>query len=163
MDWFQNLDAGLFRFINHTLINSSFDNVMPFASGNVYFYPALILLSVLLIWKGGIRGLVCVIMMALIVPLDDGLITIIKNAIGRVRPFSALEDVHLLVGKSGSFSMPSGHAANCFAGTMVAFIYYRRSIWIMSRRVHLSPAKDGRRALLRDLTRQVEFSPPDLR
>jgi hypothetical protein len=70
-------------------------------------------------------------MLAMIVPLGDGLCSLIKNAVGRDRPFLALHDVHLLVGKSASMSMPSGHAANWFAGTMVAFIYYRRSVWIM--------------------------------
>jgi len=132
MQWFQNLDAELFRLINQTLINPFFDWLMPFASGNAFFHPALIILGILLIWKGGIRGLMCVLMLALIVPAGDGLVTgMIKHAIGRDRPFLALQDVHLLVGKSGSGSMPSGHAANWFAGTMVAFIYYRRSAWVM--------------------------------
>src|SRR5258707_4955337 len=132
MDWFQSIDAELFRFINHALINPLFDLLMPFASGNDYFHPALVILGLLLIWKGGRRGLICVLMLALIVPLGDGLIcSTIKAAVGRDRPFLALHDVHLLVGKSGSCSMPSGHAANWFAGSMVAFVYYRRSAWIM--------------------------------
>jgi 4-amino-4-deoxy-L-arabinose transferase-like glycosyltransferase/membrane-associated phospholipid phosphatase len=131
MQWFQTLDAELFRFINHTLINPFFDQLMPFASGNDYFHPALVILGILLIWKGGVRGLMCVLMLALIVPMGDGLSTLMKNAVGRDRPFLTLPDVHLLVGKSSSYSMPSGHAANWFAGTMVAFLYYRRSIWIM--------------------------------
>lgn len=132
MDWLQNLDAELFRFINQTLINPIFDQLMPFASGNDYFHPALVILGLLLIWKGGRRGLICVLMLGLIVPLGDGFIcSTIKAAVGRDRPFLALPDVHLLVGKSGSCSMPSGHAANWFAGSMIAFIYYRRSAWIM--------------------------------
>src|SRR6185369_1319469 len=131
MDWFQSIDAELFRFINHTLINPIFDQLMPFASGNDYFHPAMVIFGLLLIWKGGIRGLICVIMLGLIVPLGDGFIcSTIKSAVGRDRPFLALQDVHLLVGRSGSCSMPSGHAANWFAGTMVGFIYYRRSAWI---------------------------------
>src|SRR5207245_751208 len=52
-------------------------------------------------------------------------------ALGRDRPFITLHDVNLLVGRSGSHSMPSGHAGNWFAATMVAFIYYRRSVWIV--------------------------------
>src|SRR5689334_7475494 len=131
MQWFQNTDAELFRTINQTLINPLFDQLMPFASGNVYFHPALALLGVMLIWKGGKRGLVCAIMLALIVPLGDGLTNIIKHAVARERPFLTLHDVHLLVGKTSSFSMPSGHAANWFSATMVAFIYFRRSVWVM--------------------------------
>jgi membrane-associated phospholipid phosphatase len=131
MQWFQSLDSDIFRFINHTLINPFFDQLMPFASGNDYFHPALIIVGILMIWKGRLRGLLCVLMLALIVPLGDGLCTLLKNAVGRDRPFLALQEVHLLVGKAGSKSMPSGHATNWFAGTMVMFIYYRRSAWIM--------------------------------
>src|SRR5579883_1596716 len=131
MDWLQNLDAEAFRFINQALVNPIFDRLMPFASGNAYFHPVLVLLGIFVLWKGGTRAVLCGVMLALIVPLDDGLCSMIKNAVGRDRPFLALQEVHLLVGRSGSYSMPSGHASNWFAGTMVAFIYYRRSICFM--------------------------------
>src|SRR5689334_22580279 len=108
MHWLQTLDENVFRFINHTLINPFFDLLMPFASGNDYFHPALLIMGILLIWKGGIRGFLCVLMLALIVPLGDGLVSTIKSALGRDRPFLCLQDVHLLVGKSPSCSMPSG-------------------------------------------------------
>lgn len=132
MQLLQALDTELFRLINHQLVNPFFDQLMPFASGNRYFNGALVVLGMLVIWRGGKRALLCALMLALILPLGDGLITnTMKHAIGRARPFLALQDVHLLVGKSGSGSMPSGHAANWFAATMVAFVYYRRSIWFM--------------------------------
>src|SRR6185503_12290262 len=35
------------------------------------------------------------------------------------------------VGKSGYTSLPSSHAANWFAGTMVLFVYFRRSWRVM--------------------------------
>jgi len=132
MDWLQTLDVGLFRFVNHTCSNAAFDWLMPFVSGNALFYPALIVLGSLLIWKGRARGLICVLMLILVVSIGDGFITnTLKHAVGRQRPFLALEDVNCLVGKGGSFSMPSGHASNWFAATMVALIYYRRSLWFM--------------------------------
>jgi membrane-associated phospholipid phosphatase len=131
MHWLQNLDAALFRFFNHGLINPLFDQLMPFASGNRFFYPALLLMGLLLLWKGSRRALMCGVMLALIVPLDDGLVNLLKHAVGRDRPFLALQDVHLIVGRSGSFSMPSGHTSNWFAATMVLFLYYRRSALIM--------------------------------
>lgn len=131
MEWFQNTDAELFRFLNGSLINPILDQLMPFASGNRYFNPAVLVLGALLVWKGGKRGLLCALMLALIVPLGDGLCSQLKIAVGRDRPFLALTDVHLLVGRSGSFSMPSGHASNWFCATMVMFLYYRRSAWVM--------------------------------
>jgi len=132
MHWLQALDIELFRFINLTLINPVFDVVMPFVSGNVFFHPALLLLGILLIWRGGGRGLLCLSMLIVVVSLGDGLVTnMLKHAIGRDRPFLAMPDVHCLVGKTGSGSMPSSHAANWFAATMVALVYYRRSAWFM--------------------------------
>src|SRR5512140_1982647 len=132
MDWLQQLDLDAFRLINRDLSNPVLDQVMPFLSGNVFFAPALILAGVLLVWKGKLRGVLCVLMLALAVGLADGFVArMLKEAIGRPRPFITLEDVHLLVGKGGSGSMPSSHAANWFAAAMVMLIYYRRSAWVM--------------------------------
>src|SRR6516162_4969936 len=118
MHWLQTLDTGLFRFVNHTLSNPFFDAVMPFFSDNALFFPCATLAGLLLAWKGRARGAVCVLMLVLIVALGDGLVCLtIKNAVGRQRPFLVLPDVHLLVGKGNSGSMPSSHAANWFAAT----------------------------------------------
>jgi membrane-associated phospholipid phosphatase len=128
MDWLQALDVGLFRFINITLSNPVFDRVMPFVSGNPLFFPVLAVAAALLIWKGRARAIICMLMLAVIVSLGDGLICrTMKEAVGRERPFWVLHDAHCLLGKTRSGSMPSSHAANWFAATMVALIYYRRS------------------------------------
>src|SRR6266404_1326903 len=132
MHWLQTLDIGLFRFANTTLSNPAFDAVMPFFSGNALFFPMATLAGLLLAWKGRARGVVCVLMLVLIVALGDGLVCLtIKEVVGRQRPFLVLPDVHLLVGQSNTGSMPASHAANWFAATMVAFVYYRRSVWFM--------------------------------
>lgn len=136
MDWLQTLDAGLFRFINLGLSNAVLDGVMSFFSGNVLSFrvaiPAAIMAGLLLIWRGGARGRVFVVMLVLAVGLTDGLVcNTLKHALGRPRPFFVLPEARCLVGKSGSGSMPSSHAANWFAGTMVAYLYYRRSLKFM--------------------------------
>jgi membrane-associated phospholipid phosphatase len=156
MDWLQTLDTELFRFINLSLSNPVCDVVMPFASGNVLFRPFLVLAGVLLLWKGRAHALVCILMLAFILPLGDGLIcNNIKHAVGRPRPFVVMADVHrpghnpgslsmgtttaarnsqavLPSGARGDYSsMPSAHAANWFAAAMIFFIYYRRSAWFM--------------------------------
>lgn len=103
---------------------------MPFFSGNRFFPPLVLLISIFLIWKGGARGRICVLMLILVVALGDPLVcNTIKHAIHRPRPFLTLPDVHVPdgVGRTDSGSMPSAHAANWFAAAMVAFIYYRRS------------------------------------
>jgi undecaprenyl-diphosphatase len=156
MHWLQELDAELFRFINLTLVNPVFDGVMPFASHNALFGPLLVLAVVLLVWKGRARGVLCVLMLALILPLGDGLVcNTLKHAIARPRPYAVLPDVHRPGSSAGSdrmapplpsqqgpttptplpqaslTSMPSAHAANWFAATMILLIYYRRSVRFM--------------------------------
>jgi membrane-associated phospholipid phosphatase len=132
MHWLQTLDLELFRVVNLGLSNPFFDAVMPFLSGNAFFSPAVLLAAILLVWKGGTRGRLCVAMLVLILSLGDGLVcNTLKHALGRERPFLALPEAHCLVGRSGSGSMPSAHAANWFAATMVALVYYRRSLWFM--------------------------------
>ena len=156
MHWLQTLDVALFRLVNLRLINPVFDVVMPLASGNALFRPLLVLAVILLVWKGRARGAVCVLMLALIVSLGDGLVcNTLKHALGRPRPYAALPDVHRPGHSANSpdmspapphqdgtppppsysrgelTSMPSSHAANWFAATMILFIYYRRSVWFM--------------------------------
>jgi membrane-associated phospholipid phosphatase len=156
MHWLQSLDAELFRFINLTLVNPILDVGMPLASHNTFFGPLVLVAVVLLVWKGRARGALCVLMLVVILPLGDGMIcNKLKHAIERPRPFAVMPDVHR-PGSSASSdsmappapaqegqtpppsyppgsltSMPSSHAANWFAATMILFIYYRRSLWFM--------------------------------
>ncbi len=134
MHWLQTLDTGLFHLVNPALSNSFLDIVMPFFSGNVFFIPAVVIAGILLIWKDGARGRMFLLMFILAIALGDPLVcNTLKHLIGRPRPFLTLPDVHMpaSIGRGGSGSMPSSHAANWFAATMVAFIYYRRSIRFM--------------------------------
>jgi len=126
------LDIAVFRFINGDLANPVLDVLMPFVSGNAFFFPLLALAAFAVLWKGGVRGLVFLLMLAAVIAIGDGwLCKEIKQAVGRERPFLALPDVRCLIGRGGSPSLPSNHAANWFAATTVAFLYYRRSLWLM--------------------------------
>lgn len=128
MLWLQTLDVAGFRFINQTLSNPVFDIVMPWLSGNRLFVPLVLLAIVGLLWRGRGKAACFLLLLALAAGVTDGLVcNPLKHAIGRVRPCAALENVSLLVGCSGSGSMPSSHAANWFAVAMVAFLFHRRS------------------------------------
>jgi membrane-associated phospholipid phosphatase len=134
--WLQTIDTGLFRFINQALSNSVCDALMPFISGNSYSLPlfqlAAAALILTLLWKGGARGAVFVVMVLVAVAVSDGLVcNPLKHLVARQRPFMSLADVNLLTGAGGSGSMPSSHAANMFAVAFTAFIYYRRSVFFM--------------------------------
>ncbi len=127
-----NLDNSLFHFINASLSNSLFDRAMPFFSDTPFFPLILIAALVALICKGGARGRICAVTLALGLALGDGVMcNSIKHAVGRLRPFHVILDAHVFGGRTDSFSMPSSHAANWFCATLIAFIYYRRSIRFM--------------------------------
>src|SRR5512143_2076306 len=95
MHWLQTLDVELFRFVNLRLINPVFDAVMPLVSGNALFVPVVLLVAILLVWKGRARGALCVLMLTLTVSLGDGLVcNTLKHALERPRPYAVLPDVH---------------------------------------------------------------------
>ncbi len=132
MSVWQSLDNSLFHFINASLSNPLFDRAMPFFSDTPFFPLILVAVLVALIVKGGARGRICAVTLALGLALGDGVMCdTIKHAVGRLRPFHAILDAHVLVGRGESFSMPSSHAANWFCATLITFIYYRRSIRFM--------------------------------
>ena len=128
MHWLQQVDTALFHFINQSLANPVFDWLMRFASGNDLFGPAVAIVAIILLWKGGTRGRLFVLALVLALVITDPLVVNnLKKLVGRERPFLVLEGVRCLVGKGGSGSFPSAHAANWFAGLAVALVYYRRS------------------------------------
>src|SRR6185312_12044562 len=112
MHWLQALDAWLFHLVNPALSNSLFDVIMPFFSGNHLFGPVALVAGILLIWKGGVRGRICLVVIVLAVALGDSfVVNTLKQAVQRPRPFLTLVDVHVPegIGKTGSGSMPSSH------------------------------------------------------
>jgi 4-amino-4-deoxy-L-arabinose transferase-like glycosyltransferase/membrane-associated phospholipid phosphatase len=152
MHWLQALDTSLFRFVNQSLANPVFDWLMPLLSNNAFFFPAVFLLGIGLLWKGNARLRLCVLLLVLILPLGDALIcNTIKHAVARPRPYVTLPEARLFgspgkgfippqmneygvdmaANKGGRTSMPSSHAANWFAATMILFLYYRRSLRFM--------------------------------
>src|SRR5437867_3358203 len=134
MSWLQSLDLSILRFVRETLHNSLFDWLMPFLSGNGLFAPVVAVAAVLLAWKGGARGRLCLLMVGLVVFAGDALIcSSLKEAIRRARPsgFNVVAELQVPLGHPSSYSMPSSHAANWFAAMIVCFLYYRRSLWFM--------------------------------
>ncbi|MCU0771659.1 MAG: glycosyltransferase family 39 protein [Verrucomicrobia bacterium] len=128
MHWLQQVDTALFRFLNQTLANPVLDWLMPWASGNDLFGPAVVMLGIGLLWKGGTRGRLFVLTLLLALLVTDPLVVNnLKKLVDRDRPFLVLEQVRCLAGKGGSGSFPSAHAANWFAAAAVALLYYRRS------------------------------------
>ncbi len=122
-----NLDTHLFYFFNQTLANPVFDIVMPFITNKWSWLPLWIILILGISVKGAKRDKWILLMAVISVAMSDLIAhRIIKKNVQRIRPCNALENVHLLVNKSGSYSMPSNHAANFFSLATVFGFFYRR-------------------------------------
>jgi membrane-associated phospholipid phosphatase len=136
MQWLQALDTALFHFINGSLGNPFFDWLMPLLSGGngamTWFVLAIIAGYIIALILGDARVRLCAVLIFLSVAIGDSLVTnTIKHLVHRPRPCMALPDVVERLGCSASGSMPSAHAANWFAATMIVFIFYRRKLWLM--------------------------------
>jgi len=136
MHWLQTLDIALFHFINGSLSNPFFDWLMPIMSGGDgvmrWFVPLALALVLSAICFGNARARLCAVMIFLVIALGDPLVVnTIKHLVDRPRPCITLTDVVERLGCTGTGSMPSAHAANWFAMTMVMFLFYRRSLWFM--------------------------------
>ncbi|HTD86204.1 MAG TPA: glycosyltransferase family 39 protein [Candidatus Binatia bacterium] len=128
MSWLQSLDTAVFRWVRLSLSNSLLDQVMPFFAWNRVFVPALIAGAIWLVVKGGIRGRIFVAVTCAIIALGDTfVINTLKHVIERPRPFTAMPEMKPLVGKGGSFSMPSSHTSSWFAAAFLALCFYRKS------------------------------------
>lgn len=156
MQWLQTLDTHLFLFVNRSLVNPFCDWLMPVLSGSSGtkqgFIAVAVATGVAVFVFGGQRARLCVVLLALIVATNDQLIcNTLKHAIARPRPFVTLPEARLFgnigkgyiapelnengvdmaASKGNHNSMPSSHAANMFAATMVLFLFYRKSLWLM--------------------------------
>lgn len=130
--WLQTIDRSLFHFVNQTLRHPWLDRVMPFFNGNVLFLPAVLIIAALVIWKGGRRARICLLLVVLTLAIGDGcIVSFLKAIIKRPRPYLVIPEMHLLVGKGGPFGFPSAHAANWFSVATVLFFFYRRSCCYM--------------------------------
>lgn len=116
----QIIDVSWFYQVNHGMHNAIFNVVMPAFSRAGNDGIIWIVFGVLLLLFGGrnMKRAALFMLFSLFVSflLGEGLI---KHLVQRPRPFMELTDVILLVNPPGSYSFPSGHAANAFAAGLV--------------------------------------------
>ena len=121
------LDISLFYLLNGKASNALLDFVMPILTNLDYWRIPLILLGVLLAIFGKRRGRITVLLLVFGIALSDQMCnSLIKPLVGRIRPCNILENVHLLINCTNSFSFPSSHATNIFTGTILLSFFYRK-------------------------------------
>lgn len=117
------IDKLFFFLINRDLQNRLFDTLMPFLTNKSY--TIFLALFLWFLFKDKKNALIVLVLAFASLLIADLSANTIKNSIQRIRPCNALEGVHLLVGCSNSFSMPSNHAANAFAFVTPFFIMFK--------------------------------------
>ena len=130
MDWLIEIDAWLFYAVNHGWSNTALDAFMSTITKTQYWRPVYGVALILLLWKGGVKGRWAAATLIVCVAVLDPMSThLLKETIGRLRPFDVLGDVNKLVG-SGAGSFPSNHALNNAAAAVILTFFYRRKAWI---------------------------------
>ena len=122
MEWITRLDAGTLLFIQDTIRNPVltpvFTAITVLGNGAVVW----ILMSLGMAASGKTRKTALMCAVALLVSLLLNNI-VLKNMVGRIRPYDAIEGLVPLIGKPRDYSFPSGHTGSSFAA---AWVLYRR-------------------------------------
>ena len=144
-------ELNLFTWINQDWQNPVFDVLMPVFSSSAFLWALGIILAVAGLKKGKVT-LTVVIGLALSIAVSDLTCSLIKDSVGRVRPYHSLSGTRYIdsgvwetrpedyapAKRSGS-SFPSAHASNAAAATLFLYAVFRRkSLWLIPVVIGLS-------------------------
>ncbi|WP_246552551.1 phosphatase PAP2 family protein [Vallitalea pronyensis] len=116
-DLINNLDQNIIQYTYNHLRTPLLDDIMSFIThlGDAGIIWGVICILLIINKKYRKVGIIALIVLLTNIILGE---LILKNAIGRVRPYDAL-NLDIIINKLNSFSMPSGHALTSFS---VAFV-----------------------------------------
>jgi undecaprenyl-diphosphatase len=107
---------------------------MPIVTEQRNWIPIFLLIIIALLWKGGHKGRIVILLMIPVIVLSDQLSSsLFKPIVDRMRPCEAYGDlgmVNMLIGMKTSPSFPSSHAANSAAAAALLAHYYPRFRWL---------------------------------
>ncbi len=124
MNFLQQIDESLLRFINITLANPVTDKAMPLITKEESWIIFYVLFWLSLVFTGGKRGAIAGILLLLLILITDQTSNFFKAYFQRIRPCNVITDLHMLVNCTQSFSMPSSHAVNNFAAATFLSHFY---------------------------------------
>ena len=129
LKFISDIDQSILLWIHQYMTNPIFDLLMPFITHEEnWVFPILLLLLFLGI-KGGKRGKITLLLLIIALSITDSLCAqVLKPLFERIRPSHLdIEGISLLVSKGGKWSMPSNHAANMFALSVVLSYFYQKT------------------------------------
>ena len=128
LETLNSIDQAVFAFINLNLANPVTDFIMPAVTSDILLRIIYAIGILVLLWKGNRRLRWMVLFSAIVLLLTDQIVAnFLKHWIERPRPCHTLEEINLLVGCGGGFSMPSAHAANVFGQASLFSWHYREA------------------------------------
>ncbi|MBW1696300.1 MAG: phosphatase PAP2 family protein [Deltaproteobacteria bacterium] len=138
----ESIDISLFYLINRSGQNDFFDLFMPFISNIKNFYFPMAMFWLLLVVKKSTKTRVAAISIIVLIGISEWVSSdLLKPAFDRPRPYHSLSYVHLYdrmfktwsitpqlleTIRGESYSMPSSHATNIFAGAFFLSFFFRK-------------------------------------
>jgi undecaprenyl-diphosphatase len=149
------MDQQLLFLINREWTSPAMDYAMAVASSFALWKVPLVVLVLLVLWRGGFRARAMAVVLGVSVGVCDGVVAqSLKKIIGRPRPHEALADVRRVElrgganvfqafakppktrlsrpepGVDGGNSFPSSHTANTICAATIIWAFYRRRGWL---------------------------------
>lgn len=114
------LDGSILIYIQEYIRNPLLTPIFRFITslGNSGWIWILITVILLLSKKMRKAGIVTLTALLLSVIIDN---IILKNAVGRIRPYEVIDGLQILISRPIDFSFPSGHTGSSFAAAVVLF------------------------------------------
>ena len=132
LEFLQNIDNQVFYFINNRIANSFTDAFFAHITVEKHWFVFWAIMGLYLLIAGGKRGRIVLVLAIFTVIISDQFSNqILKELVGRIRPCHILQNVHLLVGCTSSYSFPSSHAVNNFAGAYLFSYFYPKMKWAL--------------------------------
>ena len=138
----QSLDTQLLLLINHGTANTLFDVLMPALTSHGYLLvlPFLLYMIVSSADRMDAQGkrLLSTALWTIVISccaffLAEWVEAVVKNAVARERPCTAIEGIRLIAGCPKSYSLPSGHAISSFACAVPLYILSREYMMMQWR------------------------------
>lgn len=143
MEYIKAIDLWGMQVLNQQVANPFLDFFFPRMAAPIYFYIPLGLLALLLLFRGGVRARVFLVVMGITIFVGDALIVAsLKKITNRPRPHEAVEGVRRVTKNEVTIakpttevikgrSFPSGHVCNNVAiAVVVVFFYGKRWRWL---------------------------------
>ena len=131
LQWILQQDRSLFVWLNTRLIGTFGDHFFVWITNKNHWIIPLVILWIVLIWRGGKKGRWLAVALVIGLGLSDFISShLLKPWVGRLRPCWSLDNIRVLVNCAGRFSFPSSHATNATTiATLFAF-FYPRGKWL---------------------------------